>query len=279
MTPDEFIFKLKSLPPDTTLTPYHLIAVLETISHSMSKGEDKIDSYPDSKLISEEALAEWIDESISTLQKWRVSGKGPKFIKKPKNIAYRVGDVRDWLDNLTVASTAESHVRLHRLEGIFDTEFFPPTPLLICSNQAEPMPFFDSLIAPPEVVEGFVMEYVEHYSTPEENLTAWLYNNMAASSLTDLYQPTKRALANGGDPNKKAKRLVGDNLAEFGIADLLANFKGTDFGFGEFMYLLLDNDLDVSKVKDPSVQFTQSVNAHHLHHKLESTLPHKPSQS
>lgn len=275
MTPDEFIFKLKSLPPDTTLTPYHLIAVLETISHSMSKGEDNIDSYPDSKLISEEALAEWIDESISTLQKWRVSGKGPKFIKKPKNIAYRVGDVRDWLDNLTVASTAESHVRLHRLEGVFDTEFFPPTPLIICSTQAEPLPFFDSLIVPPEVMEGFVLEYVEYYSAPEQNLASWLYNNMAVSSLTDLHQATKQALANSADPNKKAKRMIGDNLMEFGVADLLANFKSSDFGFGELVYLLLDSGLDVSEVTDPSEQFMLTINAHHLHNKLEATLPRK----
>ncbi|UZF16159.1 helix-turn-helix transcriptional regulator [Ralstonia pseudosolanacearum] len=275
MTPDEFIFKLKNLPPDTTLTPNHLIAVLETISHSMGKGEDGIDSYPDSKLISEEALAEWIDESISTLQKWRVSGKGPKFIKKPKNIAYRVGDVRDWLDNLTVSSTAESHVRLHRLEGIFDGDFFKPTPLMICSTQAEPLPFFDSLIVPPEVMEGFVLEYVEYYSAPEENLASWLYNNMAASSLTDLHQPTKRALANGADPNKKAKRVIGDNLMEFGVADLLANFKGSDFGFGELVYLFLDNGLDVSEVKDASEQFIRTFNAHHLHNKLEATLPRK----
>ncbi|VWB11705.1 hypothetical protein BPS26883_00382 [Burkholderia pseudomultivorans] len=279
MTPDEFIFKLKSLPPDTTLTPYHLIAVLETISHSMGRGEDDIDSYPDSKLISEESLAEWIDESISTLQKWRVSGKGPKFIKKPKNIAYRVGDVREWLDNLTVASTAESHVRLHRLEGIFDAKFFPPTPLIICSSQAEPMPFFDSLTAPPEAVEGFILDYVEHYSTPEENLAAWLYNKMGSASLADLHKPMKEALANGANPNRKAKRVIGENLVEFSVADLLATFKGTDFGFGEFVYLLLDHDLDVSDVKDPSVQLMQAVNAHHLHHKLQSTLPQKPPQS
>lgn len=275
MTPDEFIFKLKRLPPDTTLTPDHLIAVLETLSHSISKDEGDIDNYPDSKLISEEALAQWIDESVSTLQKWRVTGKGPKFIKKPKNIAYRVGDVRDWLDNLTVASTAESHVRLHRLEGIFDGDFFKPTPLMICSTQAEPLPFFDSLIVPPEVIEGFVLEYVEYYSVPEDNLASWLYNNMAVSSLTDLYQPIKQALDNGTDPNKKAKRLIGDNLVEFGVADLLANFKGSDFGFGELVYLLLDSGLDVSEVTDPSEQFMLTINAHHLYHKLEATLPRK----
>lgn len=34
----------------------------------MGKDEGNIDSYPDNKVISEEALAEWIDESVSTLQ-------------------------------------------------------------------------------------------------------------------------------------------------------------------------------------------------------------------
>lgn len=272
MTPDEFIFKLKNLPSDTNLTPNHLIAVLETLSHSMGKDEDDFDSYPSSKLIGEEKLAEWIDESISTLQKWRVSGKGPKFIKKPKNIAYKVGDVRDWLDNLTVASTAESHVRLHRLEGIFESEFFKPTPLMICSNEIEPIPFFDSLATAPESVEGFVLEYVEYYSTPEENLTAWLYNNLEQGHLSDLLLPIKEALKSGVDLNKKAQRLVGDQLIEFSVADLFANFNGTDHGFGDLIYLLLDNDLDVSQVKNPTDQFTKTVNAHQLYHKLQRAL-------
>ncbi len=105
---DELLFKLKNLPSDTTLNPNHLIAVLEVFSRSLNQAQHDFDSYPESKLISEEILADWIDESISTLQKWRVTGKGPKFIKKPKNIAYRVGDVRTWIDNLTVASTSES---------------------------------------------------------------------------------------------------------------------------------------------------------------------------
>ncbi|WP_176025781.1 hypothetical protein, partial [Burkholderia vietnamiensis] len=100
-----------------------------------------------------------------------------------------------------------------------------------------------------------------------------------SASLADLHQPMKEALEDGANPNRKAKRVIGEGVIQFGVADLLATFKGTDFGFGEFVYLLLDRDLDVSEVKDPSVQFTQSVNAHHLHHTLERTLLHKPSQS
>ena len=141
------------------------------------------------------------------------------------------------------------------------------------------MPFFDSMSAKPEVIEGFVLEYVEYYSTPEENLAAWLYNNMGLVSLADLHQPMKEALTSGADPNKKAKRFIGENLVEFGVADLLASFKGTDFGFGEFVYLLLDNNLDVREVKDHSEQFMRTVNAHHLYHKLQSSLPHKSPQS
>ena len=66
-------------------------------------------------------------------------------------------------------------------------------------------------------------------------------------------------------------------MIQFGVADVLATFKGTDFGFGEFVYLLLDNDLDVSEVKDPSEQFMKTVNAHQLYHKLQSTLPNRSS--
>lgn len=53
------------------------------------------------KLIDTETLAEWIDEIPSRLNKWRVDGIGPKFVAKAKHVAYRVGDVRDWIASMT----------------------------------------------------------------------------------------------------------------------------------------------------------------------------------
>lgn len=61
------------------------------------------------KLISEDVLAQWLDESPSSIQKWRLTGKGPKYIKNPKLVRYRVGDVRKWIDQNSVTSTANYH--------------------------------------------------------------------------------------------------------------------------------------------------------------------------
>ena len=268
MTPDEFIFKLKSLPPDASLTPNHLIAVLEMISRSMPKNEGAIDSYPASKVISEEEVAEWIDESVNTLQKWRVTGKGPKFVKKPKNIGYRVGEIRDWLDNLTVSSTAESHVRLHR----FDGEFFKPTPLILMATEPDPVPFFQSLLLPEESIEGFVLEYVEYYGKPEENLAAWFYNSMGNGFLSDLQFQANELLGHGAEINKKAMRIVGEDLIEFSVADLFANFHGVDNAYSDLLCMLLDNGLDISQVKAPTEYFTKIVNAHNLYQALQTNL-------
>jgi hypothetical protein len=34
---------------------------------------------------------------VASLQKWRVSGSGPKFVKNPRSVRYKAGDVRDWI--------------------------------------------------------------------------------------------------------------------------------------------------------------------------------------
>lgn len=65
------------------------------------------------KLISEDVLAQWLDESPNSIQKWRLTGKGPKYIKNPKLVRYRVGDVRKWIDQNSVTSTA--NYRANRL--------------------------------------------------------------------------------------------------------------------------------------------------------------------
>ena len=64
-------------------------------------------------------------------------------------------------------------------------------------------------------------------------------------------------------------------LIEFNIADLLANFQGIDFGYGDFLYMLLDNGLDVSQVSNPSDQFKSTHNSYLLYHKLEHSLSNK----
>ncbi len=45
--------------------------------------------------------------SPSTLAKWRVSGKGPKFVKLGSRVGYRTSDLEDWLDAQTRMSTSD----------------------------------------------------------------------------------------------------------------------------------------------------------------------------
>lgn len=112
MTPDEFLFRLKSLPPETAITATHIAAILETMAGGLHKQPAlDFDALPQSKLINEETLAEWLGESTSTIQKWRVKGDGPSFVRSPKSVRYAVGAVRDWIASRTVSSTAEAHVK------------------------------------------------------------------------------------------------------------------------------------------------------------------------
>lgn len=45
--------------------------------------------------------------SVSTLNKWRVTGKGPKFVKLGRAVAYRVCDLHDWLEKQAKRSTSQ----------------------------------------------------------------------------------------------------------------------------------------------------------------------------
>jgi hypothetical protein len=112
MTPSEFLYHLKKLPADTPMTATHVAAILETFSPLLQhKPQTDFDSLPNAKLIDEDTLAEWLGESPSSLQKWRLKGGGPSFVKGPKSVRYSVGAVRDWIASRTVTSTSEAHVK------------------------------------------------------------------------------------------------------------------------------------------------------------------------
>jgi excisionase family DNA binding protein len=42
-----------------------------------------------------------------TLRKWRISGKGPRFVRCGASIRYRRTDLEDWILRNSVASTSE----------------------------------------------------------------------------------------------------------------------------------------------------------------------------
>lgn len=65
------------------------------------------DGSPDD-LLSTQAVADWIGTSKQFLETARARGYGPCFIQvSPGRIRYRRADILKWLDERTVASTAE----------------------------------------------------------------------------------------------------------------------------------------------------------------------------
>lgn len=110
MTPSELEYKLKSLPPNTPITAEHIIAILGALQapQVITNNAGAYSTWDNDKLIDTETLGEWIGEIPSRLNKWRVDGLGPKFVSKARRVAYRVGDVREWLKTRTVQSTTQA---------------------------------------------------------------------------------------------------------------------------------------------------------------------------
>lgn len=127
MTPSEVLFKLKNLPADTPITAEHIITILGSLQapQTVTKQDASYSTWDNDKLINTETLAEWIGEIPSRLNKWRVDGIGPKFISKAKHVAYRVGDVRDWIASRTVQSTTQADSL--SFVSAFDGCFVEPT--------------------------------------------------------------------------------------------------------------------------------------------------------
>ena len=55
--------------------------------------------------INEEQAADFLCQSVRTLQKWRVSGFGPHFYKPGRSVRYRRRDLLDWADTRRRANT------------------------------------------------------------------------------------------------------------------------------------------------------------------------------
>lgn len=58
-------------------------------------------------LLEEEAAAPLIGWSVSTLQKKRVAGDGPPYVKLGRSVRYRPEDLEDYVAARVVTSTSE----------------------------------------------------------------------------------------------------------------------------------------------------------------------------
>lgn len=111
MIQNEAIYRLRQLPKDTVLTTEHVIGIVDWVLKAGGQDGEGSEKPKPAPLLTEQDLSDWLGESTSTIQKWRVSGTGPKFVKKPKGVGYRVKDVEDWLDARSVSSTTEATVK------------------------------------------------------------------------------------------------------------------------------------------------------------------------
>ena len=62
---------------------------------------------PFETLLTTAETAEKLRIRRQTLEAWRMTGQGPKFIKMGRRVFYRLSDVETWITNRTVASTSE----------------------------------------------------------------------------------------------------------------------------------------------------------------------------
>ncbi|EDZ47175.1 conserved hypothetical protein [Rhodobacterales bacterium Y4I] len=56
--------------------------------------------------IEERTAADFLCQSVRTIQKWRVTGYGPKFYKSGRSVRYRRRDLLTWADNRRHGSTS-----------------------------------------------------------------------------------------------------------------------------------------------------------------------------
>lgn len=218
---NEAIYRIKQLPKETPLTAEHVLAILEWAEKSRQEP-----SKSESKLLDENELAQWIDEPVSSIQKWRVSGKGPKFIKKPKGVGYRVSDVEKWLDERTVSSTSEASMR-----GIGFLTTIP-----VFTHMVEGLPKQLSL------VRSLATE-----QAPE----SFSFLEFSAKMMTAVHEPLMQSLA---VTNEEASRLATKELlADFNVGYWFYTYclnngfcRGDKGRLLEALELLIDRGADIN---------------------------------
>ena len=59
------------------------------------------------RLLTPEETAKYLCCSVSSLNKWRVSGRGPAFIKVGVRVRYRLSDIAAFIERETYSSTSQ----------------------------------------------------------------------------------------------------------------------------------------------------------------------------
>ena len=61
-------------------------------------------------LIDTPAASSYLGVCISTLEKYRIYGGGPRFVRVGRAVRYRLADLNSWIDARVVSSTSEKLV-------------------------------------------------------------------------------------------------------------------------------------------------------------------------
>jgi predicted DNA-binding transcriptional regulator AlpA len=63
------------------------------------------------RLFSEQQAAQILRVTVKALQKWRVTGAGPRFVKMGRLVRYTEDTLEEFIQKRTVVSTSEQTVR------------------------------------------------------------------------------------------------------------------------------------------------------------------------
>jgi hypothetical protein len=209
MTPSELEYKLKSLPPNTPITAEHLIAILGAMQapQVISSQPSAYSTWDNDDYIDTETVAKWIKEPVELLAKWRLVGKGPVFTKKPKHIAYRVGDVRDYMKSRTVQSTTQAD-RLSFVSA-FDDCLVAPT----IYHDEQPYTLFESIELFGKDDETNITGF-EVLITADPLVTAYMSGNLDELLKADDLNKALSYFINGIDQQGTLAHLIARNPAE-----------------------------------------------------------------
>jgi predicted DNA-binding transcriptional regulator AlpA len=76
-------------------------------SQAMTPDPPTIEDRNMQPLLTQRQCAEALALSERTLERFRVSGVGPKFVRMGKSVRYRLSDVEAWIASRVVGSTSE----------------------------------------------------------------------------------------------------------------------------------------------------------------------------
>lgn len=291
--------KLLSLPAQTALTASHVAAIVQ----SLTSQELDYDKLPGSKMLDEQALAEWLGESTSNIQKWRVKGSGPKFVKLPKAIRYEVKAVRDWIQGKTVSSTSEATIKgLSRMEIAFpimhyadghSEEFFESF-----EQEAEPTDYSFIMVSEFYVSQNHWRRYEtmskgkNTQSTTDMEIDHWflatcVMEEFCKKNTQEILSVFNSFVAGGGQLDKKdicylSELLIDEGETKFAKITKLKNCPEKHatvllelFELGLDPDTIIKNNMTARQIASPESTFIKVLNRFESRNNLEALLPIK----